>query len=93
MSHIYIELKKTGDQFGYKLFRRDDDKYCVCFYDLGSFQVYSCMPGDQPKGGGRWFARNTDAGIDYVCNGYSRSYAYRMFRFFSTENNYGISNG
>ena len=53
--------------------------------DLDRHQVYSVMPSDGPRDGGRWFAPRTDGGLRYVARGYSRGYARRMFRKLSTE--------
>lgn len=43
-------------------------------------QVYSFMPNDMPLGGGIWVGSETDGGIAYVSNGYSRSYLNRVIR-------------
>ena len=42
-------------------------------------QVYSAMPSDHPQDGGRWYARISDEGVEYVANWYSKSYARRIF--------------
>ena len=79
MTHNYVLVKSKN---GISLYHRDDDKYVVV-EEYGN-QVYSIMPGDLPSETrpGRWYARATSAGLDYVANGYSKSYAYRKFREF-----------
>jgi len=69
----------AGEQF-LLLRRTTDGKMTVVEYSREHGQVYSAMPGDMPEGSGRWYARFSDAGIDYVASGYSPSYARRIFR-------------
>ena len=60
--------------------RKEDGKMTVVAHSANNSQVYSYMPGDKPKGGGQWMAHANNEGIDYVANGYSPSYARRVFR-------------
>ena len=85
MAHSYDRI---ATESGICLDRRDDGRFVVYAVDDRAHQVYSLMPGDQPaspNGTGRWFARATSAGIDYVTSGYSQSYARRMYRRFVAE--------
>lgn len=75
MAHTY-EL--IAEKSGYAMYRRDDTKFVVVEKRNGL--VFNAMPGDAPKGGGSWVARATPFGIGYVANGYSESYARRVFR-------------
>jgi hypothetical protein len=76
MNYTYDLVK---DKNGYKLYKRNDGKFVVIQFSPEKHQVYSAMPGDQPPGSGMWYAGNTSAGISYVSNGYSKSYAQKMF--------------
>lgn len=53
----------------------DNDRYTVVKRSRRGGQVYSTMPTD-----GSNFASFSDAGIAYVANWYSKSYAMRVFR-------------
>lgn len=67
------------EEAGYRLVGRyEDDRRTVV--RVGKGQVCDAMPGDAPRGGGSWSARDTHAGIDYVAHWYSRSYAGRVYR-------------
>lgn len=69
----------------YRLVRRDGtNKYTVVLVDYNAGQVYCAMPSDFPSEGGTWFARISDSGIAYVSGDYSRSYAFRKFREYTT---------
>lgn len=70
---------------GYALVRRADGKYTVVGIDHKNYQVYAAMPGDKPKGGGTWYAGLCNSGIEYVSNGYSETYARRIFRKLTKE--------
>ena len=85
MTEVAMEYTTILESDGIQLLRRNDGKYCVIEVSHAANQVYSLMPGDQPSGSGRWFARNTPAGIDYVARGYSESYARKRFRAFIEE--------
>lgn len=76
----YTTIKEKS---GYKLLKRNDGKYCVV--QVRGNQVYSTMPGDMPLNGGQWYSNNCFTGIDYVANGYSESYARKMFNLFTKE--------
>ncbi len=75
MAHTYKTLREKN---GIHLLRRDDGKFAVVGYSEQNHQYYSVMPGDNPQSG-HWFGSNSFEGIDYVSNGYSESYAHRMF--------------
>ena len=82
MAHSYELVREYR---GLQMYERDDGKFCVVSYSRTHGQFYSFMPGDCPPGGGQWYARATDAGLDYVACGYSRGYAARKFREFVLE--------
>lgn len=82
IDHTYDLLDKID---GYALWLRDDGRCAVTEISADGGQVFSCMPGDNPSDGGKWFARCTDTGIAYVSCAYSRSYARRKFRELTRE--------
>jgi hypothetical protein len=77
----------TEERNGYALVELDSDtsRCTVIRIDRDRGQVYSAMPTDLPRGGGLWFARISDCGIDYVAKLYSRSYARRMFKVLAAD--------
>jgi hypothetical protein len=77
MDYTYKTIKQS--ETGLVLAKRNDGKYVVYEYSAKKAQVYSVVPGDMPKGSGLWFAHNTNEGISYVTNGYSESYARKIF--------------
>jgi hypothetical protein len=77
-----MDIKK--EEHGYAMVEHNG-KYTVVEIDRPSGQVYSAMPTDHPLGGGKWFARMGDSGIEYVSKWYSRGYAMRVFRRLVSE--------
>ena len=77
---MYDSFTQITSDKGYVLLRNDrTGKFHVVLVNKDGSQVFSTVPGDAPRGGGRWYAPNTSAGIVYVSGGYSRSYARRIF--------------
>lgn len=70
----------VAEQRPFCLLRRADGRGTVIQIDRERGQVYNAMPGDAPRGGGSWYARISQAGVDYVASFYSWRYARRMFR-------------
>ena len=72
-----------SEEYGFALWRAtrgDSVKWSVTVIDRDKGQIYSCMPGDDPPGGGLWCAGITDFGVAYVAGRYSKSYATRKYR-------------
>lgn len=65
---------------GVALWRHESGLFAVTGIDRASGQVSSIMACDMPTGGGKWVARMTDAGIDYVSSLHHRSTAMRFYK-------------
>ena len=75
--------QKMDEQYGFRLLRRDDGRYCVIAIHHG--HVYGAAPEDEPRDGGPWESSDTDAEISCVARGYPESYARQVYHRLVTE--------